>query len=162
MAQKDSQPASSRQNMEAIRKELHQLVDAALERVFKQTGVQPDGHYADFTERESLAASLGKEFGECFLEAGLLKDPRCQEILKAETLPCPTCHIPSPRAVDKDGQPLTDEVQIETRVGTMPLSSPIFRCAKCRRNFSPLTIYLATQRRTLQSFPAQDGELGRW
>lgn len=162
MAQKNPKPASPRQNVEAIRKELHQLVDAALERVFKQTEVPPGGHFADFTERESLAVSLGKEFGECFLEASLLKDPRCQEILKAETLPCPTCHTPSKRAVDKEGRPLTDERQIETRAGIMPLSSPIFRCAPCRRNFSPLTTYLATQRRAVQSFPAQNGELGRW
>lgn len=162
MEKEDSQSVSLRQNVEAMRKELHQLVDAALERVFKQTGVQPDGHYADFTERESLAVSLGKEFGECFLEASLFKDPRCQKILKAETLPCPTCHTPSSRAMGKDGQPLTDEVQIETRTGIMPLSSPTFRCAKCRRNFSPLTAYLTTQRRTIQSFPAQGGELGRW
>jgi hypothetical protein len=162
MEQKRSKKLSvSRKTIDDVRKELLQLMDGALERVYKKNRVQPDGHYPNFTEREDLVASLGREIAELFLEAGLLTDPRYQEIMKAETLPCPDCKRASKRTVDEKGQPLMDEVMLETKVGQIPLSAPLFRCPKCRRNFSPLKTFIGSRPRKLKYGDRTKSELGR-
>ena len=163
MAQAHSRkPSGSRKTIDDVRKELLQVMDGALERVYKKNRVQPDGHYPNLTEREDLVASLGREITELFLEAGLLTDPRYQEIMKAETLPCPDCKAVSPRAMDKEGEALMDEVMLETKVGQLPLSGPLFRCPKCRRNFSPLKAFIGPRPRKSQYGAAAESELGRW
>jgi ssDNA-binding Zn-finger/Zn-ribbon topoisomerase 1 len=147
-------------SMDEVRQELHQLIDAVWERVYKKNRVQPDGHYPNFSERESQVALLGREITELLLEGGVLTDPRYQEIMKAETLPCPECKTVSPRAVDEEKQALMDEITLETKVGQIPLSGPLFRCPKCRRNFSPLKTFLGTRQRKSQYGAAAESELG--
>lgn len=163
MAQKRAKKSlANPRNMDDVRKESHQLLDAILERVFKKNRVQPDGHYPNFTERESQVALLGREITELLLEGGVLTDPRYQEILKAETLPCPECKTVSPRAMDEEKQALMDEITLETKVGQIPLSGPLFCCPKCRRNFSPLKTFLGPWQRKSQYSAAAKSELGRW
>ncbi len=153
--------AGNQRTLDDVRKELYQFMDGALERVYKKNRVQPDGHYPNFTERESLVASLGREIAELFLEAGFITDPRYQEIMKADILPCPDCKTASPRAVDEEKQALMDEIMLETKVGQIPLSGPLFRCPKCRRNFSPLKTFLGPRPGKSQYGAAAESELGR-
>lgn len=151
MSKKQGHKISGTRSEEEIKKELYQIADLAYERMMKIARVQENGHYADFTEREDLAESIGKEFGECFLEAGLIKDKKYQEIMKSDMLPCPKCKKLIPRAKDKDGKLLTEEIMVKTKVGEIPFEGPLFRCATCRRNFSPLKNHLKIKHRTLQS-----------
>lgn len=154
-------PSNNQRTPDDVQQELRQLIDVVWERVYKKNRVQPDGHYPNFTERESLVASLGREITELLLEGGVLTDPRYQEIINAETLPCPDCKTVSPRALDEKKQALMDEVMLETKVGQMPLSGPIFRCPKCRRNFSPLKAFIGPRPRKSQYDARTQSELGR-
>ena len=56
---------------------------------------------------------------------------------------------------------LMDEVMLETKVGQIPLSGPIFRCPKCRRNFSPLKAFIGPRPRKSQYDARTQSELGR-
>jgi DNA-directed RNA polymerase subunit RPC12/RpoP len=161
MARKHSEQSVRPTSINDLREQLHQLTVGALERVLKKNRVQPDGHYPNFSEREDLVVSLGREITALLLEGGVLADPRYQEIMKSEKLACPDCGTSSPRALDGKKQALMDEVMLETKAGQIPLSGPLFRCPKCRRNFSPLKTFLGTRQRKTQYGAAAESELGR-
>lgn len=161
MAQKHARRSVVARSVQEVREEYRQLMEGALERIYKKNRPQPDGHYPNFAEREELAVSLGREITEFFMEVGFLEDPRYQEIIKAEIWPCPDCNTASRKAMDGKGQVLMDEVILDTRAGQVPFSGPFFRCTKCRRNFSPLKKFLGAWPRKQQYGDSAESELGR-
>lgn len=134
--------AASTDSWDEIRNELHQMLDGMLERVRQKTGHQSDGHFPTLTEREKLVVSLSKEMGEYLLEKSILMDPSLIKVLFAKECDCPKCHAPSKRKEDEEKKEKEESVVVNTAVGKLPFAAPIFRCQKCRRDFSPLASFI--------------------
>jgi len=133
---------TSTDSWEEIRSELIQMMDGMLDRIKQKTGRQSNGHFPTFTEREDLVVSLGKEMGEYLLEKSILMDPALIEVLLAKECDCPKCHTPSKRKEDAEKKVKEESVMVNTKVGKLPFAAPIFRCQKCRRDFSPLASFI--------------------
>jgi len=52
------------------------------------------------------------------------------------------CGEECPRAEDKRGTPIFEDVELKTTLGTVPWRAPLFTCKSCRRFCSPLTTVL--------------------
>lgn len=120
------------------RKELHEMLDLALDRMGQKMGNPTTGHCPSFSERERLAHALGKEIGGFLLEKSVIHDLLLQENRLADHASCPTCQSFGPRARDKDGKLKKDEITLKTLVGSLMIDAPFYWCGKCRRFFSPL------------------------
>jgi len=134
--------AASTDSWDGIRNELLQMMDGMLEKIKQKTGRQYDGHFPTLTEREELVVSFGKEMGEYLLEKSILMDPSLIELLRTKECDCPQCHTPSKRKEDAEKKAKEESVMINTAVGKLPFAAPIFRCQKCRRDFSPLASFI--------------------
>lgn len=127
---------------EEVRQELHQMVDGVINRISQRTGYQKNGHFPTFDEREELASSLGGEIASYLLEKSLIADPELIKILQAEVCACPKCQTLSKRVKTKKNKGQEETIMVKTKVGQVPVPSPLFRCDKCRRNFSPLERFI--------------------
>lgn len=125
-------------DVERMRRMLYRKVDEAIERMLgrAEEGVNP--YEQDFTGRESLALAIGKEIGALALELNLAQDPQRKTAEESVLWQCPRCGADSQRAKDDKGRPREEDVVLKTRVGPFPLRLPLFRCARCRKFFSPL------------------------
>jgi len=145
MARTKRQSKTEPKSEEEMRKDLYRIAKSASDRVYDLFKGRNISNYPDFTEREDLAEILGKEFGEYVLKESMSSDPKFQKIMDATTLPCPDCQTLCPRAKDPEGKPIEEKITVKTKVGEFPFAGPLFRCAKCRRNFSPLKAHFEAE-----------------
>jgi hypothetical protein len=129
----------------AIRAEMHQLLDSSITKMMSKTGYQKDGHFPTFTERELLASSVGEELSARLLEKNLFADEEFMKLRDADVCPCPKCKTLSSRIQKEDGGCQMEKVLINTKVGKITFSAPIFLCEKCRRKFSPLRAFVKSR-----------------
>jgi hypothetical protein len=129
----------------AIREEMHRLLDRSIDKMMNKRGYQEDGHFPTFTERELLASSVGEELSARLLEKNLFADEEFIKLRDADACPCPKCKTLSCRMQKEDGGWHVEKVLINTKVGKITFSSPVFLCGKCRRKFSPLGTFIKSK-----------------
>lgn len=129
---------SPEEKVEALRRRLHEKVEEAIERMGGRSREGGDPYAQDFTGREGRAAEIGREVGALALEVNLVSDPERKAAEESVSWRCPRCGEDSPRARDAAGRPRGEETALKTRVGTLALRLPLFRCERCRKDFSPL------------------------
>jgi hypothetical protein len=100
--------------------------EAAYRRMF---GGKSQKELITLTQREDVAATIGKELAGFLLEEQVALDPAVQPAEASSTC-CPKCGEPGMPAVHEDKELL--ERTVTTRVGDIHLWRQRWACAKCR------------------------------
>jgi len=147
---KDARPSPwTEEKLSRLRKKVHERGEEFIRRMMQQTEQGENPYDMNFTGRESLAERLGQQFGSMLLEENLIEDRWVQIVQEAVSWKCPRCGTDAPALKDPDGHDRYEEVEINSKVGTLALKLRQFSCGKCRKVFSPLP----------SAPPARPGEL---
>lgn len=111
---------------------LDEKLDGRLESLKDKARVTAD-------ELEGMVKDCLEEVGQWLLGKLLEFEPWIQDAEKATHWTCPGCGNDGPRAQDQEGQPLFEELELNTTIGPVPWRAPLFSCRSCRRFFSPRT-----------------------
>jgi hypothetical protein len=125
-------------DLASLREGLHRQIDEAFDEMTRPSAKGGNPFEMDFTGRETRAWELSQQVGARLLAANLDRDPAHAALEDSVSHACPRCGTDAPRdpaPPEADGEA---HGEMKTRVGKIPLAAVLFRCAKCRKVFSPL------------------------
>lgn len=147
MSDQDNMPTE--EEIRKLREQLHALAEKAIDRMFR---IQPDGtnpFYTTFDEREHMAEVIGDGIEAFLLATHADWDPGLDRINGSLLWPCPRCDRQCGRATDDDGNPLSEQMELEGKPGKVPINAALFYCEHCRKRFSPLQDAFGARNREL-------------
>jgi len=124
----------SDERAEEILKVAHDALDKTLKR--RLQNLKNTTHVTE-EKLERMVKGCVDEAGQSMLTELLNVEPWFEEMETATHTLCPACGAVCARAHGKDGEPLWEDVQLETILGSVPWHAPLFNCTTCRRFFSP-------------------------
>ena len=124
----------SDERAEEILKVAHDALDTTLKK--RLQNLKNTTHVTE-EKLEMMVKGCVDETGQSTLTELLNLEPWFEEMETATHTPCPTCGAVCARAHGKDGEPLCEDVQLETILGSVFWHAPLFNCTSCRRFFSP-------------------------
>jgi len=128
----------SEEQIEGLRNQLDSLTEQAIDEMFR---IQPNGtnpFNTTFDEREQMTEIIIKRIETFLLATHADWDPRLEKIGASVQWQCPRCDQLCDRAVDDDGKPISEQIELQGKRGKIPMEAALFYCASCRRRFSPL------------------------
>ncbi len=128
----------SDEQLEKLRQGLRALSEEAISKMFESGPDGKDPFGATFDQREQAAAEIGKAMQAFLVESQCEFDPNLEQMAASAQWECPCCGDLCGREKDKQGNLVREDVKLKTRAGPVCLKAPLFRCKRCRKNFSPL------------------------
>lgn len=126
------------QKAEELRQEARDAVDeklkARLETFKDRTRVTEE-------ELEGMVKECVEEVGQQVLAKLLEFEPWIEDAHNATHWVCPSCGEECPRAEDKHGTAIFEDMEPKTTLGTVPWHAPLFSCKSCRRFLSPARLF---------------------
>jgi len=116
---------------EELRREFHQLADAAFDGIFADDQQE---QLVTMTQREDRVLQKGAEMQAWLLEQHLAADPLADPA-EAEALRCPKCRSLGVRDTEEE-EPVPRK--LKTRAGTQEFQRWKYRCPPCQTVFFPL------------------------
>jgi len=138
MMKQDRRSRWTEEEVDRIRRKIHEKTDEMIQRMMWKTADGQDPYDLDFTGREAVAEGISKEIGLLLLQEHLCGDRWQQTVQEASSWKCPRCGQDAPPAKDSQGNDVFGEVQMKTKLGTLPMKSRQFCCGNCRKVFFPL------------------------